>query len=94
MTDFILILSYRDEADRPVTSVTKISLELVDIESTGSLVDISIFKYAKNYTRDLIQRIILPSSKLNKLEIVDVTSPNCPTEYIELAVKEQMRNGR
>ena len=94
MSDFILILSYKNEAERHVTSVTKIALDLVDIESSGSLVDISVFKYAEDRTRRLVQRIILPYNKLNKLEVVDVTSPNCPVEYIELAVKEQMKNGK
>lgn len=94
MSDFILVLNYKDEADRDVSSVTKINLELLDIESSGNLVDISIYQYAKNYERELIQRIILPYNKLNKLEIVDVANPSCPVEYIELAVREQMRNGK
>jgi hypothetical protein len=89
--DFVLILNTEDDG----LSITKVDPKLVEAVASGGFLTINLYKWenGKN-TKTLRQSLTLPTHKLKRMELLDLTDPNCPPEYIEMVVKEDLKNGK
>lgn len=95
MSEVLFILEFENCHNRVATSVSKIDRDLVNVNFEGSFVRISIMEYKKNSkNKNIIQDIILPAGKLYRAETIDIHSPKCPPGYLELALREELNNGK
>lgn len=96
MSDFLLVVEYRDSHDQPIKSVTNVDINLINMATEGGFLTLELLDFvsAKSRSKKTIQKIILPHNKVDKVELVDLTSPKCPPEYIEMAVREELKNGK
>lgn len=90
-----ILLIFTDDIKDPVRTLTRIDPDLLETVTAGGFLTVNLYTWVmRGHSKRLIQRIIFPAEKVKRLEIVDLNAPECPPEYIEMIIREELKNGK
>lgn len=80
MKMLLWVVEYYDAYNKPIKTIFKCEEGIVEAFHNESFLTINVCNRPEG---TVVQQIIIPGYKLIKVEMVDLTDPNCPPEYEE-----------